>query len=690
MNRVISKSYTDGVTPPVTYCYDAQTSSGGLPCPAAAPSNAIGHLTAVGSSVSTTQYTGFDTLGRAKTSQQVTGGTTYSFSYAYNLNGLLDSITYPSGRLVQYDFDDANRYITTASGSTTYAKSVTYTPHGAVNQAIFGGALTETTTFNSRLQATQILAGSLLSIGYTYNSTANNGNLLNQSINDGTNPVKTQTYSYDPLNRLATASEDSTWSQTYVYDPYGNRALYSTSNDPSAGVGKILLAMTASNTSVPFNSKNQWSGTGVIYDPRGNLTNVPEDAQDSFQANYDAENRNTSVTALVGGTSQTVNYAYDGDGKRVQKTVGGATTMFVYDAFGHLAAEYGSPNQDTGTVYFTADHLGSTRLATPINNGTVGTPNRSDYLPFGQEIPATWNRSNYVADSSQRIKFTSKERDSETGLDFFGARYMSSAQGRFTSPDPSANGVALQDPQSWNLYSYVRNRPTRFVDRNGNWATDVHAQLVTAALQGYVSAGELRQLVRQQYIMDQDQWPADQYMHAMANGQARPPQSSSAAAGQMWDWVAWNMNDANANLRRDGSFSDLSLLRLGNAIHTVQDYTSPEHVSAAGQLLPWNGSFRFGAAIHVLGEISPDEGWAGIGQAIRLTRAAFMQANPAQAASHGLTSATFEKEANRRINDYVDQFYNGIRIAAGETFERQREGARQCALLGNPAACGIN
>jgi len=65
-------------------------------------------------------------------------------------------------------------------------------------------------------------------------------------------------------------------------------------------------------------------------------------------------------------------------------------------------------------------------------------------------------------------KFTSKERDAETGLDFFGARYMSSAQGRFTSPDAPFVDQHILDPQSWNLYSYGRNNPLLYVDPSGN------------------------------------------------------------------------------------------------------------------------------------------------------------------------------------------------------------------------------
>ena len=64
-------------------------------------------------------------------------------------------------------------------------------------------------------------------------------------------------------------------------------------------------------------------------------------------------------------------------------------------------------------------------------------------------------------------QFTGKERDSETGLDYFGARYFSSAQGRWTSPDAPFADQHVEDPQSWNMYAYVRNNPLAHVDPNG-------------------------------------------------------------------------------------------------------------------------------------------------------------------------------------------------------------------------------
>ena len=163
------------------------------------------------------------------------------------------------------------------------------------------------------------------------------------------------------------------------------------------------------------------------------------------------------------------------------------------DAFGKLAAEYTTPGPVAPTTsYLTTDHLGSTRLVT---NESGQVKERHDYLPFGEELYAgTGGRTTEMGyldlndPGTVTQKFTGQERDAETGLDYFGARYMSSAQGRFTSPDPYnpmmiaqmsiAGGLPaeaahshmqdfLENPQNWNRYTYVRNNPLALVDPFG-------------------------------------------------------------------------------------------------------------------------------------------------------------------------------------------------------------------------------
>ena len=89
-------------------------------------------------------------------------------------------------------------------------------------------------------------------------------------------------------------------------------------------------------------------------------------------------------------------------------------------------------------------------------------------LPFGEECTTGPCAANPGVASGQPRKFTGKERDAETGLDYFGARYYGSKIGRFTTVDPVYNWREnLLDPQRWNRYAYGRNNPLRYVDPDG-------------------------------------------------------------------------------------------------------------------------------------------------------------------------------------------------------------------------------
>jgi RHS repeat-associated protein len=143
--------------------------------------------------------------------------------------------------------------------------------------------------------------------------------------------------------------------------------------------------------------------------------------------------------------------------------------VFVYGVGGKLAEEYDTTAPAEGGVrYLAVDHLGSTRMT--FDSG--GTAKQCmDYLPYGEQIPQGVNgRSGacWGSAAEPRVKFTGKERDAETGLDWFNTRYFSAAQGRFTSPDGMiAKKEWLSDPQRWNHYAYVRNNPLRYIDPNG-------------------------------------------------------------------------------------------------------------------------------------------------------------------------------------------------------------------------------
>ena len=142
--------------------------------------------------------------------------------------------------------------------------------------------------------------------------------------------------------------------------------------------------------------------------------------------------------------------------------------MYAYDAFGQLKAEYGTAALTPlcTTCYLATDHLGSTRLVT---NQSAAVVVAHDFAPFGQEIPAGLGGRSGVWSASDNLtqKFTGQERDTETALDFFQARYFSGGLGRFMSPDPGNAGADLTNPQSLNGYGYVLGNPLGLVDPSG-------------------------------------------------------------------------------------------------------------------------------------------------------------------------------------------------------------------------------
>ena len=113
------------------------------------------------------------------------------------------------------------------------------------------------------------------------------------------------------------------------------------------------------------------------------------------------------------------------------------------------------------------------------------------------------------------IAFTGKELDGETGLDYFGARYFSGAQGRFTSPDPSNLSVDWMDPQSWNRYAYAGGNPLRRVDQNGLWWTETHNFAISLSLPR-LSAPDLASIMAGSAEADKQAFGVDTQIPAMS------------------------------------------------------------------------------------------------------------------------------------------------------------------------------
>ena len=150
-------------------------------------------------------------------------------------------------------------------------------------------------------------------------------------------------------------------------------------------------------------------------------------------------------------------YIYSFDGKLMAEYNASGLLVRDYIYIGNqLVAEY----KGTTYYYYSSDQVNSTRIVTD-NSGTVVYS--AAYDPYGG-IQQTWGNPTYTP----TMKFSGKERDVESGLDYYGARYFANFYYRFTSVDPIINRQdALGNPQLWNLYAFCRNNPITYWDPTG-------------------------------------------------------------------------------------------------------------------------------------------------------------------------------------------------------------------------------
>lgn len=512
LNRIVKRAYLMEpghtapagyvATPEIKFYYDGtgMPFENGMQLPT--PQFSTGRLTAVKSAVSVTAYTELDSMGRVKKHRQISDpGTpaeyTYKTEYAYDLAGNLVAEKYPSGRVVNVEYDDAGRtagvknqatnayYV--GGGAADNTSRIRYAAQGAVEAMRLGNGLWEHASFNSRLQPEEIGLGTSaadsgkLRLTYGYGPAgSNNSNITSQRIQVSGSLDLTQTYEYDSINRMSSAKEAptaggaDTWRQAYTYldqgaanGHFGNRRI-DTGTDPVTQLPKTTANVSPQYNPTVNSANNRFDDNqGYTYDATGNLLN---DHLQSYW--YDSDNRMVA-SDLSGDLTPDASYFYDGDGRRVKKVVGSVATVFVYDAMGKLLVEYGGVlAQTSGTSFITQDTLGSTRVVTGQSQNDV--KGRYDYLPFGEDLSA--GRS-YPTNNNINQKFTGYERDAETSLDYAQARYYNGTQGRFTSADPLLASIDLTDPQTLNRYSYVVNNPEKFTDSTGMSKVTEHMPL---------------------------------------------------------------------------------------------------------------------------------------------------------------------------------------------------------------------
>lgn len=402
----------------------------------------------------------YDTLSRVNSKTVSFDNLAYAYTtgYGYNQAGQLTQMTYPSQKVVKYGFDARGRMQTLGDGSlaTKYISSIGYQPSQQVGSISLNNGVTETYGYSAdRLQLTSQTAtkagSTLMSLTYNYiadksrsggvgSGTANTGQLMDlaATIKDPNNNTqqRNESYNYDQVARLSQGGGFYA-QRNYTYDRWGNRTGVTggatqtvTLQQPGGGVTNNRIA-----------SVN--SGPSYIYDAAGAVTN---DGVHGYS--YDAESRTVKVDS-----GSTATYSYDAANRRVKKAQGASTTYYVWEG-SNVIAEYGdAPAGAGGTRFYHPDRL-SNRM---ITNGSGVVKGVMDNLPFGED--------GGTVGESEKHRFTSYERDSETASDYAVNRQYAHSTGRFLRPDPVAGSMA--NPQSLNRYTYTANDPTNLIDPDG-------------------------------------------------------------------------------------------------------------------------------------------------------------------------------------------------------------------------------
>ena len=239
------------------------------------------------------------------------------------------------------------------------------------------------------------------------------------------------------------------------------------------------------------------------------------DSQDSLLMTYLDQGL---IGTLTDAASVVWKYYYDADGKRriKVKTAGGAATrvddqghvVFVDDhSFYFYEGEDLICQQDIGDLvaripgtdeideyayepkFLLLDHLGSTRAELVFDPSTLAPQIQEyyDLMPYGEVIdPPT---------TQERVLFTGKPKDAESGLDLFGDRYYLNSSFRWISPDKPFVDNHAELPQKWNLYNYVSNNPVNSVDMMGRLELRIQSKAKMEAISG----GEFRTKTENRY-----------------------------------------------------------------------------------------------------------------------------------------------------------------------------------------------
>jgi RHS repeat-associated protein len=456
LNRLTSIDYP-GASLDVTLAYDQGTAQ-------------KGRLTSMVDGSGTTAFE-YDAFGNLTEESRTIDGNTHVTAYGYDDADLVTSITYPSGRTVDYTRNVLGQVTTVESsygGSTaTIASSATYEPFGPLKGLTFGNGLVLARTFDQHYRLTDQTTGTVQDLSFTLDDA---GNI--DAITDGVNTALSQGFAQDALHRLTTDA-GSYGTKSFTYDGAGNRLTR------THGATTQTLTYTASSNRLATHD-----GQTVTLDAAGNtLANPAENV--SFT--YGAHNR--MLEAYVGGVLKAT-YLYDGHGQRVKKieAVGAQRRIVyhyaqggellgetIYDSGGAKISERdyvwldvlplaqsertfsGGSVTSSQLVYVHADQLNTPRLATNASSTLVW---RWESDAFGVGA-ANQDPDGDTNSTSVMLRFPGQYLDEETGVHYNYFRDYDAVTGRYIQSDPIGLAGGL------NTYLYANANPVAHVDRYG-------------------------------------------------------------------------------------------------------------------------------------------------------------------------------------------------------------------------------
>jgi RHS repeat-associated protein len=447
----------------------------------------------------------YDAEGRLyEQKQTLANRTSYPLTtnYLYDTLSRLTDIQYPAQyglagnprKVVQYSYDLASRLSQLKYNGEQQAGDIVYNAASQATQLKIGVAganqVTENYGYDTQTglltnQTIQRGANTLLNLSYDYRKNLDGTNNTKtgqlRKITNNLDNNRNREYTYDALGRLTTAKGgNNLWQQVYNYDRYGNKL--STTASGVAANGSPIPRDGHANLSYT-NQTNRINSAGFEYDLAGNQTRaLAPDGQSWLRFEYDAANRLVYVKNDGGTVLQSFTYgatnarliSRDGQNNLTYYAWAGAEVIAEYtelasqpnvvkwtksyvSAGGRLVSTASLNGQSEIIEYHHADRLGTRIVTDPMTGGYF----EQETLPFGMAL-------NAESSGATNRRFTSYDRSNITGLDYAVNRHYDSQQGRFTQVDPiQMNAASLGNPQSLNLFAYVENQPTNFVDPSG-------------------------------------------------------------------------------------------------------------------------------------------------------------------------------------------------------------------------------